>query len=80
MAPKITPAQQKEKDLDKAASLVSDAQSKEDDAFSLLKKYMTPDEKLMHDGADIADELRGAIVTLAGVDTNLMEMSEELSK
>jgi len=64
-------------DYEKAEELVSDAQNKADEAFEILKKYMTTDEILIHDGGtDIAGELRGAIITLAGMSTELMEMSE----
>ncbi len=64
-------------DIEKADQLVSDAKEKADDAYSILKKYMTKDEHLIHEGTDIADDLRGAILTLAGVDTCLSEMSDE---
>lgn len=64
-------------DFERAEDLVSDAQNKANEAFEILNKYMTKEEKLIHaGGTDIACELRGAIVTLAGVSTELMEMAE----
>jgi len=62
-------------DIKRADELVSDAMQKVDDAYTILKKYMT-DEHLFHEGTDIADDLRGVVITLAGVDTCLLEMSE----
>jgi len=64
-------------DIEKADELVADAKEKADEAYYILKKYMTKDEHLTHEGTDIADDLRGVILTLAGVDTCLLEMSEE---
>ncbi|MFA4870947.1 MAG: hypothetical protein WC623_22300 [Pedobacter sp.] len=65
------------KDFEKAEELVSDAEEMADDAFRILKKYMTEDERLIHNGGtDIAGELRSAILTLAGVSTELMEMAD----
>lgn len=62
--------------IERAAELVSNAQQLADEAYELLKPHMSKDERLMHDGCDLADELRGAIVTLSGVNTNLIDMQE----
>ena len=64
-------------DIEKANELVSDAKEKADEAYYILKKYMTKDEHLIHEGTDIADDLRGVVITLAGVDTCLLEMADE---
>ena len=67
--------------IEKADKLISDAKEKADDAFEILKMYMTnPDEMLVYEGQDIAGELRGAILTLDGVDTLLMEILEKIEK